>query len=246
MKCRTCGADIRLTDKVCPYCGRILNETAGYRADEEKYIKENEKTKKKIREILAENIPMVISAVVMVVLLIAVGIAFYVEDNAYHFREDARRKESVKKVDEYRAEILKYLDAGDHTGFAAFMEYHNIAEWEAPYDDLNLLWDLTEEYESLVSAVEASVIFGPEARRYRPEQDVHDCYRAIFDFYHEFEYNQSDIDADPYKEYMYDMKDKADIILELYLGLDESGREEYFAGSELKQRAYLEEVLIHE
>ena len=40
-----------------------------------------------------------------------------------------------------------------------------------------------------------------------------------------------------------EMKDQADIILEIYLGMDEAGREEYFAASEIRQKAYLEEVL---
>ena len=73
-----------------------------------------------------------------------------------------------------------------------------------------------------------------------------DCYFAINDFYREFEYDLEDIEEDPYKEYIYDMKDKAGIILEVYLGLDEAGRNEYFAESDIKQTAYLEEVLMND
>ena len=79
MKCINCGADVRLTDKVCPYCGRVIKENAGYRADMEYYKRDSAKTKKKVREILSENIPIVISAIILVVLLIADGVLLYVQ-----------------------------------------------------------------------------------------------------------------------------------------------------------------------
>lgn len=246
MKCLSCGAEIGLTVEKCPYCGRVVTETAGHQADLRSYREKSEKTKRGLTKVMSENVPIVISAVVMAVLLIACGVAFYVADNAYIFRSDAMRKESVKNYDEYSAQINKYLEAGDYTGFAAFKEYHNIAEWEAPYDDLNLLWEMTEEYNSLVSNIESSVMFGPDARRYSPESDVSDCRRAIHEFYHEYEYKQEEIENDPYASYIHDMKKKADIMLRIYLGLDDEARETYLAASDIEQEAYIEGVIIDE
>lgn len=246
MKCVGCGAEIGLTDKVCPHCGRKNTETAGYRSDMERLKKDSEKTKKKIGEILSENIPIVISAFCMLLLLIAVLMTIYVSENAYSFRENAKRKESVKQYDEYSAVIRKYLDAGDYTGFAAFKEYHNIAHWEEPYEDLNLICDMADYYSSMVSAVEEATMFGPEARRYDPESDISNCHRAIQRFYDEFDYRLSDIDSDPYRDNIYDMKAEADIIMEVYLGLDEEGRKSYFSESSIRQEAYLEEVLMND
>ena len=246
MKCISCGAEIGLTDKVCAHCGRAITENAGYRADMDYYKADSVKTRKKVREIIAENIPMVISAGVMILLLIAVLILIYVWENAYSFREDAARRESVRQYESYSPIIQDYLDAGDYTGFTAFEDYHNIAEWEEPYADLNLLVDMAEDYTSMVSAVEEAVMFGPDADRYDPESDVGDCHRAIWNFYFEFDSKLSDIDADPYRDYIYDMRAKADIIMEVYLGLDEAGRSEYFAESDIRQKAYLEEVLLND
>ena len=42
------------------------------------------------------------------------------------------------------------------------------------------------------------------------------------------------------------MRDKADAILEIYLGLDEKKREAYFNGSENERNAYIEEVILGE
>ena len=246
MKCISCGGEIGLTDKKCPYCGRVITENAGYRADLRTYKDKNEKTKRAISGTLSGNIPLIISAVVMVALFIAVGIAFYVEGNAFLFRSDAMRKDSVKNYEEYSKEIEKYLEAGDYTGFAAFKEYHNIAEWEEPYDDLKLLWEIARKYTNLVSKVESALMFGPEARRYRPESDVTDCQSTIYWFYRDYENYLPEIEEDPYEEYIRDMKDKADIILKVYFGLDDAAREAYLNSSEIEQEAYLEGVIIDE
>lgn len=246
MKCYSCGGEVSLTDKVCPYCGRALTETASYRADEEEYKQRSKKTKKKADEIVSGNLALIISATAMVFLVIGVIVACYVNDNAYFFQEDARHRESVKKYEERTAEMQEYLDAGDYTGFFAYKEYHNIAELKEPFDDYKLLCKLAEEYTDMVWVIESVVVYDSDAQRYGSESDVNNCYWAIEHFYDEFKYNQSDIDKDPYKEYMYDMKDKADIILEVYFGLDENGRKEYFESSDLRKKAYLEGVLINE
>jgi len=243
MKCKSCGGEVSLQDKICPYCGRVLTETAGHQAEPDAVKKKSERSKRGLRKALSENIPLVISSVVMLLLIIGICVANYISENAYHFREDAMRKESVEKYDEYSAVIKDYLDAGDYTGFYAFKEYHNIAEYKEPYDDLDLLWDITREYVPLVSEVESALLYGAEARKSSAKNDVFNCRLAIADFYFEFDRNLSKIDADPYKDYMYDMKKKADIILEIYLGLDEEGRETYLNDSSIKQEAYLEGVI---
>ena len=115
MKCVSCGAEISFTDSKCPYCGRDLTETAGYRADIDDYEKQSGEIEGKAGNIISENIPMVISAVVMLLLIIAIIIAAYVEDNAYIFKENLLRRESVKKYDEYSEKLQEYLDAGDYT-----------------------------------------------------------------------------------------------------------------------------------
>ena len=162
------------------------------------------------------------------------------------FKENALQRESAEKYDEYSRVIQDYLDAGDYTGFHAFMEYHNIAEYKEPYADLKLISDFADDYTFMVSVIEEAVMHGPDARIYDPEGDVRDCRMHIDDFYREYEYKASEIETDPYRDYIYDMRDKADMVLEVYLGLDEAGRAEYFESSDIKQAAYLEEVIIGE
>ncbi len=105
---------------------------------------------------------------------------------------------------------------------------------------------MAEDYNSLVSEVESSLMFGQEADRYRPEQDVRDCRYAITEFYQDYEYKQEEIEADPYAGSIHDMKEKADIILKVYLGLGDQAREDFLASSDIEQEAYLEGVIINE
>ena len=246
MKCKSCGGEIALSDKVCPHCGRSLAETAGYRADMEHYRGESVRTKKRAGQIISENIPIVISAVIMLLLVIFDAVLLYVNKNAYSFRDDAARRESVRQYEAYSATITDLLDAGDYTAFNAFMEYHNIAFWEEPYEDLRLVYEMAEKYSDLVSAVESATMYGKDAKKYDPESDISDCRRAIRYFNEEYERALSQTDEDPYRDYIHDMKAKADMIMEVYLGLDAAGREEYLASSDIRQEAYLEEVLIHD
>ncbi len=246
MKCSSCGAEIRLTDSKCPYCGRALTEVAGHRKDKKKYQKDSEETQKKAAGILAQNHPIVVSVFCMILLMICFFAAFYVKENAYHFRDDAIRKKSAEKYDEYSVILQDYLDAEDYTGFMAFVKVHNIATWEEPYADLKILTDVATDYADLVSWVEAAKLYGPNASIYNPQYDVNNTHSVIEDFYGTYEKALEKNENDPYKDYIYDMKDKTDALLEVYLGLDEEGREEYFAGSELEQTAYLEEVLSHD
>ena len=246
MKCVTCGGEISFSDKVCPHCGRALTETDGYRADVGHYENESAKTKKKVRQIIAENIPMVVSTLILLIFVIADGILIYVGDNAYSFREDSARRESVREYETYSGKIGGFLGDGDYTAFYAFMKYHNIAEWKEPYDDLKLVTEMAEKYSDIVSAVESATMFGPDARRYDRQFDINECQRAIWYFNLEYDRILPEIDADPYGEYIRDMKAKADTIMEVYLGLDEAGREKYFASSDIQQQAYLEEVLPHD
>lgn len=246
MKCISCGAEIGLTDSKCPYCGREITENARHRMDLNNYKEANQKVKSKADSIISSNLPLVISTVVMILLIIAVIIASYVEDNAYTFRSEARYKESVKKYDDYIQTIHEYLDAGDYTGFYAFMEYHNIREFEEPYADLKLLKELSYYYERMVKGVEEAVLYGPEAKIYNQEDYIRTCARNITSFYDEYKYNDYEIEDDPYKDYIYDMRDKADLILEVYFGLDEAGRAEFLEGSDNVRYAYIEEVILGE
>lgn len=247
MKCPSCGAEIGLLDKVCPYCGTVNTESSGHQAEMVHYKKQSEKTKGKLRRSIAQNKPIVISVVVFLFLVIGTFIAMDVAENASLYTHRARRREALKKSVEYKAELERYLEAEDYAGFVAYKELHVIPEYEEAYKEFEKVWDVAYYYCTAMNSIEEAVMFGADAKRYRMESYVSDCQRGIDMFYFEYESNVKELQDDyKYRDRILDMKEKVEVAMHVFLGLDEEGLREYLDSSQNKQEAYLEEVLIGE
>ena len=245
MKCRNCGAEIGLLDKTCPHCGSVNVESVGHQAEMKKYRKDSEKTKGKVRESIEGNVPLVVSTVILILLIIGIGVAIYVEDEASLFTHWALRRESLKKSEEYSEKLIEYLEAGDYTGFVAFKGNHVIPEYEPEYQEFEKLWGLAKEFSGVMNSIEEAVMFGEDAPRYGMDTNIFMCRLNIESFY--YEYGRMQVNPEyKYQKYMDDMKEQVDAALRIYLGLDDEAREEYLASSMNHQKAYLEEVLIGE
>ena len=245
MKCRNCGAEIGLLDKTCPHCGSVNEESARHQAEMKGYRDRSEKTKGKLRERIAGNAALVVSAVILVLLIIGISVAVYVKEEAFLFSHWAKRRESLKKSEEYTEKLITFLDEGDYTGFVEYKEFHVIPEYEPEYQDFEKLWDLAQEYARAMNSIEAAVLFGEDAPRYGMDSYVSDCRRNIASFYYEYGRMESEPEY-KYQKYMTDMKEQVDTALLIYLGLSDQAREEYLAASMNWQKAYLEEVLLGE
>jgi len=245
MKCINCGAEVGLLDKTCPYCGSVNLESAGHRAEMKKYQKRSEKTKSAVKKSIAENVPLVVSAVILVLLIIGIGVAFYVEDEAALFSHWANRRESLKKSEEFSEKLIEYLEVGDYTGFVAYKEYHVIPEYEPEFQEFEKLSNFAYEFSQTMNSIERAVMYGEDAPRYGQESNVSSCRRNIDMFYYEYGKLENEPE-DKYQKYMIDMKEQMDTALTIYLGLDDQEREEFLGSSMNKQEVYLEEVLLGE
>lgn len=246
MKCRNCGAEIDLLDKVCPHCGSVNGESSGHQAEMKNYQKRSARAKAKVKESAARNVPVVVSAVILVFLIIGIGVASYVAEEASMFSHWAKRRESLKKHEEYSKIMLTYLEQGDYLGFVAFKEYHVVPEYEPEYQEFEVVWDVAYEYCKAMNSIEEAVMFGADSPRYRMGSYVFSCSSNIPFFYQEYGWKQSDIENDKYKKYIVDMKEQVDTAVRIYLGLDEEGLKEFLESSMNQQKAYLEEVLVGE
>ena len=111
---------------------------------------------------------------------------------------------------------------------------------------LEKIWDMAYEYKKGINSIEQAVLFGSEARRSHVEDDISSCQYAIGSFYREYERALSDMKNDRYYDKLNDMKVRMDTAVRIYLGLDEEKLKEYLESSEIRQKAYLEEVLADE
>lgn len=243
MKCRNCGAEIGLLDKVCPHCGSANIESAGHQAEMKGYQKRSEKTKAKLKESTARNVPLVVSAVILVFLIIGIGVASYVAEEAFMFSHWAKRREALKKYEEYSKEMCAYLERGDYLGFVAFKDYHVVPEYEPEFQEFEMVWDIASEYSKAMNSIEEAVMFGADSPRYRMDSYVSDCRSEVTWFYYEYGQKEQEIEEDKYRNYMVDMKAQVDTAARIFLGLDEEGLREFLDSSMNQQEAYLEEVL---
>lgn len=244
MKCPSCGAEIGILDKVCPYCGKENAESAVRQADIDKYEKQSLKTKERIRKYISENIPLVISSIICFLLLIGIFAAGIIGEQAKEAIRTAGEEKAIQNYEENMRGITGYLEEEDYIGCLAYAKYHNIPDYLEPYDELYELLDMADYYKGAINAVESLSIHSPDAQWYRPETDISIYSFSIGNFYREYERKLPDIEDYKYRDQIYDMKDKMDIFMRIYLGLDDDALSEYLAGSPSRQQAYLEEVLL--
>lgn len=246
MKCNNCGAEIGLLDEKCPYCGAVNMQSTAHLKEMEQYQDRSKKTKGKVKESIAANIPILVGAVIMVLLVIGIGVSSYVAENASLFRHRASRSEAVKKHEEYSQILRQYLKDGDYAAFSAFKGYHVVPEYEEEYKEFEKVCDMIGAYCRAMNGIEECVLYGADSPRYGLDSDISSCQMGIENFYYEYERKLPDMEGDPYMDNVIDMKKKMDAAMKIYLGLDGGELEEYLASSSNKQEAYLEEVLGNE
>ncbi|MBE5870699.1 MAG: hypothetical protein E7294_05520 [Lachnospiraceae bacterium] len=245
MKCEHCGAELGLLDQVCPYCGSTNTEAARHREEKEYYEERSRKAAGTIKGFLAANVPMVCSAILMFLLVTGILLSGYLGEKAYELVSLSNQKKAVRNYEKNMEKIRQYLEKGDYIGCLMFEEEKEL-RFCLPYEELCWLWDLSDEYRDAVNAVEELAVRGADADWLGAEDDISYKKTDIAAFYQEYEWLRREHGEDPYQKQMDDMKAKMDVILRIYLGLDDKEREEYLEGSENRQGAYLEEVLLHE
>lgn len=55
MKCKKCGADLKLSDEVCPYCGAVNYAAKRHIRDRKFYAQDYQSTHKQVSVIQIEN-----------------------------------------------------------------------------------------------------------------------------------------------------------------------------------------------
>ncbi len=246
MKCNNCGAEIGLLDKFCPYCGSTNTESRGHIGEMKHYKKENKETQKAVKKSISQNARLIILGVALVLLVVGNAVFSDIAENGSLNAHRAKRSDALRKQEEYSETLRQLLQDEDYTGFVAYKELHVIPEYEEGYKEFENVWEIAKEYNGLINNIEEVSMFGPEAPKYGLERSISSLKLAISSFYREYDYRIGDYQDDPYLKNMEDMKEKADLALAIYLGLDDEAREEYLASSEIKQAAYLTEVLIND
>ncbi|MCR4789011.1 MAG: zinc ribbon domain-containing protein [Lachnospiraceae bacterium] len=126
MKCRYCGSNLGIEDKVCPYCGRANEQAAGYRAVMQEYRDEYDRTKAdaKTRSKTAGRTGrlIVIALMILVIIVLSISISKNSDVDTREKRETAKiAKEVTGKKDEISATLEEMEKNRDYLGMSYYM-----------------------------------------------------------------------------------------------------------------------------
>ena len=245
MKCRNCGAEVGLLDKVCPYCGSDNIESAGHRAKFNTYKKKSKDTVEKADRKYSSNKGLITGSIILVFLIIGVIAMSIIEDKTDYMDLDIAHSETLKDVEGCKKKLNGYLEAGDYISFYDYFKEHHFYETDPEYEEYKILLNLSDDYRYAMNSIEELVMYG-EGNTHNKESDIQMCRLHISSFYSEYGYKEDDLEGYMYREYAEDMKNKMNTAIKIYFGLDDKGLEDYLASSDNKQALFIEEVFSGE
>ena len=131
MKCAQCGANLKLTDEYCPYCGRKNTQSSQHVKEKKYYEKDSTDTREKVHtvyrsssELRVRGIAILILAVLVIVLLF---VTFYVDERTYYRKQEW----AVSHEDEVSAQIRQYLDEDRYEAFYGYCDAYHLTGWTA-------------------------------------------------------------------------------------------------------------------
>ena len=159
MKCPNCGANIRVRDEYCAWCGNQNTQSGRHVQILRRYREETDATKAELERATLGRVPLFIRLLVIALLLGGFVTLIIIAGTSYE-REEARREAGARiHAAEYTATLDRLLAERDHTAFARFIEEHGISvyghygESGYPYRRYKIYYDLNGDYLQIVSSV---------------------------------------------------------------------------------------------
>lgn len=243
MKCKYCGADVRLDDHFCPNCGRPVEQAIRHQKEMEQYEKEFEKTRRQAMDRISVSggfgTAVGIRLAVIVALIVAL-VAMGVNLNSYSLNERREKRAAARNHDAYVEQIEKYLEDKDYAELAAFCDKHRL--------DYN---DDFEEYRRIIYGADSflSVYRGLLDAAFCT-QDTRSMYNAenlsknVNNFYEltqqELSYSKN---PERTKQIYAEMEEEMLLLLRRYLGLSKEDTDSMKELSKSKRTVMIEEAL---
>ena len=130
MKCKKCGADLKLSDEVCPYCGAVNYAAKRHIRDRKFYAQDYQSTHKQVSDTDRKSSSYMVRGITCGVLAVLVVVLLFVG-----FHAESRNYLEAGKYYEFYA----YCDSYHLTGWTAgpFLEYYPVMEGAQIYYFLN-------------------------------------------------------------------------------------------------------------
>ena len=120
MKCKYCGANLQLTDAVCPYCGKPNPRAERYTKDKQYYEQDYAETSQKVKRVWKLSYDWMTRGITLVVLDVLVFsflfVTFLADDHSYYKKQDA----AVANFTSVSEQMDQYLAAGKYEQYFAY------------------------------------------------------------------------------------------------------------------------------
>lgn len=159
MKCENCGAEIKLEDRYCPYCGALNKAAMQHIQDMDRFEDEFEQTQQEVQTKVRGYSSIITRAVILAILFAAIVICHLADRNAYYISESMTQREAEKNADEATAQMDAYLQSGDLQRLASFGDLHEINMSDlSDFTSYRAAIRASQEYSDIMSCCE-QIIF---------------------------------------------------------------------------------------
>ena len=243
MKCKYCGADVRLDDHFCPNCGRPVEQAIRHQKEMEQYEKEFEKTRRQAMDritVAGGGGTAVGGRLAGIVALVAVLVAMAVNLNSYSLNERREKRAAARNHDAYVEQIETYLENRDYMELAAFCDKHRL-DYNKSFEEYRYIIYGAESFRNVCRGL-MEVAFCKQDTRYM--YNAENLSKYVNSFYEEVLRDLSySKEPEKTKEVYAEMEEEMLLLLRRYLGLSKEDTDSMRELSKSRRTVMIEEAL---
>ena len=224
MKCPHCAATIGIEDKFCPYCGTENPFAKQHQRDMDRYERAFENVRRDVTEKSRQTAritgPVILFAIL---LLLNFGALIFVR-SAWDIGYAIREKQMETRADEYRDQLMIYLEAGDYAGFAGYWNANSLYMCDA-LEDLHVVNSASSAYSTIRSDILRLSGFGSFELSEESRKDtidyIADQVVRLYDLESEYSYQSEKYLTEANKQALADIRYETEVLLKVWCGLTE-------------------------
>lgn len=244
MKCKSCGANLNIEDKVCPYCGLPNPFAAEHQKEMEHFEREFEDTKTEViqkTQKLGRRASKITVIAVLVALCAAMLVLLIKADDIYYWRLE---KKQNARAAEISAEIEKLIAEDEYSKVGEYIRVHNLI-WADMFREYENVYYSSEEYSRVYYYLNELVCREQMSYEYYTEEEIiENIAKEMFRIYEEVtpdQYSDKKNFTKEKKRYMEGLVKQAESMIQYVFGLSDEERDRMSSLSQSRLNVLLED-----